>query len=337
LSNKDVAHNAQCIRKQLEHFLDFEGDKAARMVNNADWLGKLTFIGLLRDIGKHFSVNVMLNKESVRQRLEDRDHGISFTEFTYSLLQAYDFLHLADTYGCRLQVGGSDQWGNIVAGMDLSRRLKGLDTYGVTFPLVTKSDGSKFGKSETGNIWLDPKRTSPYKFYQFWLNQADGDTAQYLKYFTFLSQSEVADLERQIVEEPHRRAAQRKLAEEVTLLVHGAEALENAQKASLAMFGGELTGLDTATLLDIFSEVPSSTHEQASLSGQVLLVDLLVEAGVFTSKGEARRMIKNGGLYLNNAPVSSAEDTLSPQSCIVEGMAVVRKGKKNYHLLRFEG
>ena len=208
------------IRTQLGRLLAFEGDNAATLVNNADWLGELRLLDFLRDIGKHFSVNVMLAKESVRARLEDRDHGISYTEFTYSLLQAYDFLHLHDSFGCRLQVGGSDQWGNIVAGMDLTRRLRQSETFGLTFPLVTKSDGAKFGKSEQGNVWLDPARTSPYKFYQFWINQADADVPRLLRYFTFLPQEEIAGLERNSPR-PLRMAAHRRLAEEVTAMIHG--------------------------------------------------------------------------------------------------------------------
>ncbi len=336
LTKEQVDENATGIRAQLDRFLDFEGKNAAIMRNNIDWLGSLSFIDFLRDVGKHFSVNVMLGKESVRQRLEDRDHGISFTEFTYSLLQAYDFMQLNGEYGCQLQIGGSDQWGNIVAGMDLTRRVNSAETYGLTLPLVTKSDGTKFGKSESGNIWLDPTRTSPYKFYQFWLNQSDADAAKYLKYFTFLTQEMIAEYETQIVEEPHKRAAQRRLAEELTGMVHGEAALENAIKASQAMFGGDLQGLDEATLGDVFSEVPSSTLDKGILAGDRLLLEVLVDTGIFTSKGEGRRLIKNGGLYLNSQRVEDEAATLSRDSLLTEGLAVVRKGKKNYHLLRFQ-
>lgn len=336
LTREQVEINAAGIQKQLALALDFDGPNAAVMLNNIDWLGPLGFIDFLRDVGKHFSVNVMLSKESVRQRLEDRDHGISYTEFTYSLLQAYDFMQLNEHYGCQLQIGGSDQWGNIVAGMDLTRRVRNTDTFGLTFPLVTKSDGSKFGKSESGNIWLDAARTSPYKFYQFWLNQADADAARYLKYFTFLEREEIADYERQIAEEPHKRAAQQRLAEEVTRLIHGADALSNAMKASQAMFGGDLRGLDEATLADIFSDVPSSTLPAAELAAGRPLLDCLVEAGVFASKGEGRRTVKNGGLYLNSARVEDESAPLGPESLLTPSMAVVRVGKKNYRLLRFE-
>ncbi len=335
LTRQQVEENAEGIRAQLAHFVDFEGKNAAIMVNNADWLGELSLVDFLRGVGKHFSVNVMLAKESVRQRLEDRDHGISYTEFTYSLLQAYDFLHLCKTHDCRLQVGGSDQWGNIVAGMDLTRRLMAKETFGLTFPLVTKADGTKFGKTEGGNVWLDAKRSSPYKFYQFWINQADDDVPRYLRCFTFLPQAEIADFERQIAEEPHKRAAQRKLAEEITRLVHGNTALENAQRASQAMFGGELRGLDEQTLLDVFSEVPSSALPRNTLAQERPLLEVLCENGVFQSKGEARRMVKNGGLYVNNERITSEAAVLGPALCTTENIAVVRKGKKNYHLLCF--
>ncbi len=323
------------IRTQLGRLLAFEGDNAATLVNNADWLGELRLLDFLRDIGKHFSVNVMLAKESVRARLEDRDHGISYTEFTYSLLQAYDFLHLHDTFGCRLQVGGSDQWGNIVAGMDLTRRLRQSETFGLTFPLVTKSDGAKFGKSEQGNVWLDPARTSPYKFYQFWINQADADVPRLLRYFTFLPQEEIAGLEQELAAAPEKRAAHRRLAEEVTAMIHGQDQLANAAKASQAMFGGELSGLDDATLEDIFSEMPSTRFPREALTSGKALLDVLVESGVFPSKGEARRTIKSGGVYLNNERI--AEDArLSEASLCSERIAVVRKGKKHYHLLKFD-
>jgi tyrosyl-tRNA synthetase len=293
-------------------------------------------VDFLRDIGKHFSVNVMLAKDSVKVRLNDRDHGISFTEFTYSLLQAYDFLHLYDTHGCRLQIGGSDQWGNIVAGMDLTRRLRdGATTFGLTMPLITKADGSKFGKSETGNIWLDARYTSPYKFYQFWINQSDADAPRFLRFFTFLEREEVEALERELAEHPEKRAAQRRLAEEVTRLVHGEDALQNATRASQAMFGGELAGLDDATLEDVFSEMPSSELPRAALNASRPLLDVLVECGVFTSKGEAKRLIQNGGLYLNSQRVESEAVTLTEAFLTTDRIAVVRKGKKSYHLLKF--
>ena len=335
LTKEDVDDNVEGTRNQLAHFLDFGGKNPAIIVNNADWLCPLTLVDFLRDIGKHFTVNTMLNRESVRQRLQDRDHGISFTEFTYSILQAYDFLHLAQNHHCQLQIGGSDQWGNIVAGIDLARRQLEKDTYGLTIPLVTKSDGAKFGKSESGNVWLDPKRTSPYKFYQFWLNQTDTDTLQYLKFFTFLPQEEIAALEQQIEEEPHKRAAQKTLAEDITRRVHGEEALQNALAATQAIFGGDLTGLDETTLLDIFSEVPSNELPAARLTDETTLLDILLETKIFPSKSEAKRMIKSGGLYLNNQRVESDDTKLTPNTCLTGNIAVIRKGKKNYHLLKF--
>lgn len=346
LTKADVEKNLAGIRAQLERFVTFEGKNAAVIVNNAEWLCSMPLIDFLRDIGKHFSVNVMLSKESVRQRITDRDYGMSFTEFSYSLLQAYDFLHLSDTYDCRLQVGGSDQWGNIVAGMDLIRRLRDRPAFGLTFPLVLKSDGSKFGKSESGNVWLGSDYTSPYKFYQFWLNQADADTPRWLRYFTFLAPEAIAESERGLSEEPEKRAAQRLLAEQVTRLVHGETALSNAIRASRAMFngapltgpgaaGGDIKGLDDATVEDVFSEVPSYELPRAELAKERLLADVLVQCGIFKSKGEVRRSIEGGGLYLNNERVDALDVKLTQQSLCSAHTAVIRKGKKDYHLIRF--
>ncbi|MFP6614903.1 MAG: tyrosine--tRNA ligase [Candidatus Hydrogenedentota bacterium] len=337
LTRELVDENVAGIRKQLEKFIDFDGENAAEMVNNIDWMEKWSYIDFLRDVGKHFSVNVMMARDSVKQRLTDRDQGMSYTEFSYSLLQSYDFLHLYDEYNCQLQIGGSDQWGNIVAGMDLTRRMReDAKTYGLTLPLVTKADGSKFGKSESGNVWLDAERTSPYKFYQFWINQADADVVRYLKFFTLLSQDEIGALEQQVADEPHLRQAQKTLAEEVTRLVHGEEALQNAVGASEAMFGGDLSGLDEATLMDVFSEVPSEEIDRGTLTSGGSLLDLLVERGIFQSKGEGRRMIKNGGLYLNSARVEKDDVVFSAESLLTENMAIVRKGKKNYYLLKIK-
>lgn len=335
LSRDDVQRNVEGIRGQLERFLDFDGVNAARLINNADWLCEIRLLDFLRDIGKHFSINMMLNRDSVRMRLEDRDHGISYTEFSYILLQSYDFLYLNEKYGCRLQVGGADQWGNIVSGMDLTRRLLNAATFGMTFPLVTKADGSKFGKSEGGNIWLDSERTSPYRFYQFWLNQADADVGRYLRYFTFLPLEEIEPLEQAVEEKPEERGAQRRLAEEVTRLVHGETALDNAVRASRAMFGGDLSTLDSATLSDVFSEVPSAELSTGVLDRDVLLLEVLVDAGVFASKGEARRLVRNGGLYVNNQRVDAEDQKLTGTCLLSGGMVVVRTGKKSYFLLKF--
>lgn len=335
-SLEQVEHNLAGIRAQLEHFLDFSGANAAVVVNNHDWLGKIGLIEFLRDIGKHFSVNVMMARESVRARLNDREQGISYTEFSYQLLQSCDFLQLYDDLGCRLQIGGSDQWGNITAGMDLTRRLReGAATFGLTFPLVTKADGTKFGKSEGGNVWLDPARTSSYAFYQFWLNQADADVPSRLRFFTFLSRAEIESLEAELAEAPEKRTGQKRLAEEITRMVHGEEALQNAQRASEAMFGGSLEGLDDATLEDIFGEVPAVELPRTVLGEGRTLVEVLVEHKVFPSKGEARRMVQNGGLYLNNERVDALDAPLNEQSLCSKNVAVVRRGKKNYHLLRF--
>ena len=339
ITDNVIRHNLTHIEIQLRHFLDFSGNNAAIIVNNSDWFHNVRLVTFLRDVGKHFSVNQMLARESVRARLEDREHGVSYTEFSYQLLQAYDFVQLHDEYGCRLQVGGSDQWGNIVAGMDLTHSMRpaGRRSFGLTFPLVTKADGAKFGKTESGNIWLDPKRTSPYKFYQFWLNQADEDTPKFLRYFTLLPKKEIEDLDRQVRDAPHERAAQKRLAQEVTRMVHGDDALAQAIHASQAMFGGDLSGLDGATLEDVFSEVPSTELPRATLGAETSLVEALVDSGVFASKGEARKMIKNGGLYLNNERVNDTNARLT-EDCLIAGrIAVVRKGKKNYHLLKFVG
>ncbi|MFA7692710.1 MAG: tyrosine--tRNA ligase [Candidatus Hydrogenedentales bacterium] len=335
LNKEEVLHNVEGIRKQLERFLDFDGPHAAKLLNNGDWLGEVKLLDFLRDVGKFFSVNMMLNRETVRVRLDEEGRGISYTEFSYILLQSYDFLYLNKHYGCRLQLGGSDQWGNIVSGMDLSRRLANAETYGLTFPLVTKSDGSKFGKSEGGNIWLDANRTSPYRFYQFWLNQSDSDVGRYLRFFSFLEEEEVHALENAVIEKPQERAAQKKLAEEVTKLVHGDTALENAKHASNAMFGGDISRLDAATLKDVFSEVPSAQLSAKVLNTEPLLLDALVEAQVFKSKGEGRRLIRSGGLYINNSRIDGEDQKLT-SSCLLSGdMMVVRTGKKNYFLLDF--
>lgn len=333
LTRELVEFNAQRIRRQLERFLDFEGSRAALILNNANWLCALPLIDFLRDVGKCFTVNVMLSRESVRQRIADREHGMSFTEFSYSLLQAYDFYHLHEYHGCRLQIGGSDQWGNIVSGIDLIRRKTGREAYGLTFPLVTKADGSKFGKTESGNVWLDSARTSPYRFYQFWINQADADVGRYLRYFTFLGREEIEDLEQTHAQAPHLRQAQKKLAEEVTRMVHGQDALDGALRATAALFGGDLRGLDEATLLEVFEEAPSATIPQNRF-GSGPLLDVLTDAGVFTSKGEARRLIRNGGLYLNGKRIEREDTPWTSECLLTPSLAVLRTGKKHYHLLR---
>ncbi|MDZ4861272.1 MAG: tyrosine--tRNA ligase [Candidatus Hydrogenedentes bacterium] len=337
LSAEDIERNVAGIRAQLERFLEFSGDNSALLLNNADWFSGIGYIEFLRDIGKHFSVNQMLMRDAVKQRLESRDHGISYTEFSYVLLQAYDFLHLYRAYGCRLQIGGSDQWGNITSGMDLTRRLEHAETFGLTFPLVEKADGEKFGKTESGTVWLDARRTSPYRFYQFWINQSDADMPRWLRTFTFLAQDEVVGLEIELRDKPDQRTAQKRLATEVTRMVHGEDALQNAIRASQAMFGGSLAGLDDSMLEDIFSEMPSFEFPRATLDADRQLVDVLVECGVFKSKGEARRLIQSGGLYLNNERVTAEDTKLTGDALSGGRIAVARTGKKNYHLLRFTG
>lgn len=329
---------AEAIKGQLAHFLDFESKtNPAKVLNNADWLTSLNMIEFMRDIGKNFTVNYMLAKDSVRTRLE-REEGLSFTEFTYMLLQSYDFLYLYDHYGCRLQTGGSDQWGNITAGVELVRRMRGAQVYGMVYPLITKADGTKFGKTEGGSVWLDPNRTSPYRFYQFWLNTEDKDVVNYLKYFTFLDHQTIDDLAAAVVERPEGREAQRKLASVMTQTVHGETALARAEQASQALFGGDISGLSAAEISDIFSDVPSCELPKTQLEGAGLPVaDLLVTAGVAKSKGEARRSLQEGGIYINNHRVSG-ENPAAGLGDMLEGQFIVlRKGKKNYTLVKVIG
>lgn len=336
LSEEELAHNVECIKRQLSQFLKFEGvPNPARLLNNADWLTKLNLIGFLRDIGKHFTVNYMIAKDSVRTRLESED-GISFTEFSYMLLQAYDFLRLYQDYGCTFQMGGSDQWGNITAGVELIRKVADGKAHAVTVPLVTSSSGVKFGKTEAGAVWLDPKRTSPFRFYQFWINTPDGDVITYLKYFTLLDRETIAELEHAVATEPHRRAAQIRLAEEVTRMVHGESGLQAAQAATEVLFGDrDLAGLSADDLLDIFAEVPSTTLNAAALHGQGMsLVDLVAQTGLESSKAQARRLIESGGLSLNNRRVDDTAARVTLADAIDGRVLVLRKGKKSYHLIR---
>ena len=338
LSEEELAHNLECIREQLARFLDFDREgNAALMLNNADWLRPLTLIDFLRDIGKHFTVNYMMAKESVRQRLESED-GISFTEFSYMLLQAYDFLRLYLDQGCTFQMGGSDQWGNITAGIELIRRMAGGQAYGLTVPLVTTASGVKFGKTEAGNVWLDPARTSPFRFYQFWLNTADEDVIRYLKFFTLLGPEEIAGLEEAVAARPEQREAQRRLAQEVTRMVHGEEALARAEQATGVLFGGDVAGLSAAELLDIFADVPSSTVAKEDLSGEGMpVVDLALLCGLESSKKRVRNLIEGGGVYVNNRRVEGLERRITLEDAVEGRVVVLRKGKKKYHLVRVEG
>ena len=332
-----IRANAEAIKKQLAHFLDFESKtNPARLLNNADWLTKLNMIDFMRDIGKNFTVNYMLAKESIRTRL-DREEGISFTEFTYMLLQSYDFLYLFDNYGCKMQTGGSDQWGNITAGAELIRRMRGAQAYAMVYPLITKADGTKFGKTESGSVWLDPQRTSPYQFYQFWLNTNDGDVVNYLKYFTFLEHETIDALEDAVVNRPEEREAQRRLAQVMTARVHGESALERAEQASQALFGGEISGLSAEEISDIFSEVPSCELIKNDLVNRIPLVDLLVIAGVSKSKGDARRSLQDGGIYVNNHRISEINREVGVSDLLEGQYIILRKGKKDYTLVKVTG
>lgn len=340
LNEETLQKNVAGIRGVISKFLDFSGSNAAKLANNADWFKGMSYIDFLRDIGKHFTVNHMVAKESVRARLEDREHGISYTEFSYMLLQAYDFYVLSEKEGCRLQIGGSDQWGNITAGTDLIRRMRAargdenLDAFGMTHPLVTKADGTKFGKSESGTVWLDPGRTSPYEFYQFFIQTADADVITYLKYFTFLSLDEISRLEEQTRTAPEKREAQQTLAREMTRLVHGDAELKRAEGATQALFGSSIKELDEKTLLDVMKGAPS-THKSLPEAG-VTLIDMLVETGLCQSKGAARKDVTAGGIYINNERTNDPALMITQKDLIAGGYVVLRKGKKTYHLLAFK-
>ena len=332
-----IDDNVEHIKKQLASILDFEvKSNPARVVNNADWLRRLLLTDFLRDTGKHFTVNYMLAKDSVKSRMDRDDSGISYTEFSYMLLQAHDYLHLFDTQGCLLQTGGSDQWGNIVAGVELIRRSRGQKAHALVYPLLTRADGSKFGKTAEGtSVWLSPARTSPYRFYQYWFNADDADVITYLNFFTWLTQAEIAELHALLFEQPERREAQRRLAREVTRMVHGETALAKAESASQALFGGDVAGLDAADIEDIFAEVPSSEIDATALSdGGAPLVDLLVAGGLATSKADARRKIQGGGIYLNNERVTDQAQTAQLGQAIDGRFLILRQGRRQYHLVR---
>lgn len=335
LSKEQLDQNVSKIKEQLARFLDFEAkDNPAQLVNNADWLLSLSLVSFLRDIGKHFTVNYMMAKDSVQSRL-DSESGISFTEFSYMLLQSYDFLHLFRTHKCVLQTGGSDQWGNITAGGELIRRIEGQRAYGLVYPLITRSDGQKFGKTESGTVWLDPKRTSPYRFYQFWLNTDDQDVIRYLKFFTFLDRGTIEDLEQGLQEHPEQREPQRVLASEMTTLLHGEEALRRAEQASQVLFGGEITGLGADDVEDIFAEVPSCEIRKSQLDGEGMsFVELAIASGLTSSKGEARRLVDGGGAYVNNTKIGDPYQAITPEQSVENRFIILRKGRKNYLLVR---
>ena len=334
-SLEQIAENAKGIRAQLERFLDFSvKDNPAIMVNNADWLRNLNYLEFLRDVGKFFSVNMMVNRDSVRRRLEGQE-GISYTEFSYMLLQSYDFLMLYDRHGCRLQMGGTDQWGNIVSGIDLIRRMRGVDAYGLVSPLVTMASGAKFGKTEAGTIWLDAGRTSPYKYYQFWLNTEDKDVIPYLKFFTWLGPNDVADLEKAAAVKPEDREAQRVLAREVTRITHGDDAVQRAEHVSRMFFSGELAELSAAELLDVLDDAPSSELRRGNVDGAGLeLSQMLHSAGLASSKGDGKRAIEGGGIYLSGRKISDRDYKVTLADSIEGKLFLLRKGKKQYHVVR---
>jgi tyrosyl-tRNA synthetase len=338
LSEEDLQANLVGIRAQLSRFIEFgEGDSGgqALLVNNADWLGPLSLFEFLRDVGKHFTVNQMVAKDSVRSRLERPDQGISYTEFSYMLLQAYDFLHLFDAFDCRLQLGGSDQWGNITMGIDLVRKVRHEEVWGLTTPLVLKADGTKFGKTESGTVWLDADRTSPYQLYQFFLRSEDAVVGTYLRYFTFLSHEAILDLDRATTDHPERRDAQRELARQVCTLVHGADETTRAEAAAAALFGEAVAELDERTLLDVFADAPSTDIARTRLDdGQLLLVDLLVETDLEPSKSRARSTVEGGGAYLNNRRQQDLGRAIGPADLVDGRYLVLRKGKRDYHLVR---
>ena len=335
LTKEILDHNIASVKVQLAKLLDFETKQnPARLVDNASWTQNISFLDFLRDIGKHFSVNQMVAKESVRARMEDREVGISYTEFSYMLLQAFDFMVLCRDANCELQIGGSDQWGNITAGIELTRKKTGKHVFGLTLPLITNTDGSKFGKTAAGAIWLDPKRTSVYKFYQFWINTDDRDVIRYLKYFTFLSQAEIESLEKQHTENPGARVAHKALAKAATDLIHGAGATTEAIRASEILFGGELSDIAENTFNEIIGEVPTKEIEKAKLEGAgIPLVDLLIHAGLCPSKGQARKDIEGGGVNLNNVREPNTTRAVTVTDLLFGKHVLLRKGKKNYTIV----
>ena len=339
LSDEALRTNLEGIRNQLERFLDFgdgPGRSQARLVNNADWLAPMRLFDFLRDVGKYFTVNQMVAKDSVKARLEREGQGISYAEFSYMLLQAYDFLHLFDEYGCTLQLGGSDQWGNITMGIELVRKVRHQDVWGLTTPLVLKADGKKFGKTETGTVWLDANRTSPYQLYQFFVRSEDVVVGTYLRYFTSLSHEAILAYDAVTAEHPERREAQRELARQVCTLVHGKEETERAERAAAALFGEEVASLDERSILDVFADAPSTKLDRDRLGGEgLLLVDLLAETGMVPSKGRARALVEQGGAYINNRRAIDVAQVIGPDDLVAGRYVVLRRGRKDYHLVSF--
>ncbi len=339
LSRDDLTRNLDGLRTQMRRFLDFDsGPRAALLVNNFDWIGPFSYLEFLRDVGKNFPVNVMLAKDSVKSRLVRDDAGMSYTEFSYMLLQAYDFVYLYDKYHCEMQIGGSDQWGNITAGIDLGRRMRAVQLYGLTCPLLTKSDGSKMGKTETGTVWLSAERTSPYQFYQYWVRVEDADVGNCLRMLTTLPREEIESLDAAREQNAAARESQRRLAEELTRLVHGNDGLSTAQRATEIFFGAEVSNLNDAQLVEIFVDVPSKALARRQLNddGGLPIVDALVAAGLAKSKSEARRAVEQGGAYVNNRRAASVDARLTAADLASQTVMVLRSGKKNYALLRFE-
>ena len=341
LDEETLRHNQEAIKKQLAKFLDFDSDapNAAEMVNNYDWMKSFSFLSFIRDVGKHITVNYMMAKDSVKKRLGgENQQGMSFTEFSYQLIQGYDFLHLYQDKNCRLQLGGSDQWGNITTGTELIRRVAGGEAYALTCPLITKADGGKFGKTESGSVWLDPKRTSPYKFYQFWLNVSDADAEKYIKIFTELTREEIEQLVAEQAENPGLRPLQKRLAKEITTMVHSAEDYEAAVEASQILFSNKageiLRKIDEDTLLAVMEGVPCTEISRQDIEQGVKLADLLTDkAPVFPSKGEMRKMVQGGGLSINKEKVTDPYQEASLDMLLNDKYILVQRGKKNYHLL----
>ncbi|EVJ95590.1 tyrosyl-tRNA synthetase [Staphylococcus aureus M0758] len=329
-TEEQVDKNIEGISKQMHNIFEFGTDHGAVLVNNRDWLGQISLISFLRDYGKHVGVNYMLGKDSIQSRLE---HGISYTEFTYTILQAIDFGHLNRELNCKIQVGGSDQWGNITSGIELMRRMYGqTDAYGLTIPLVTKSDGKKFGKSESGAVWLDAEKTSPYEFYQFWINQSDEDVIKFLKYFTFLGKEEIDRLEQSKNEAPHLREAQKTLAEEVTKFIHGEDALNDAIRISQALFSGDLKSLSAKELKDGFKDVPQVTLSNDTTN----IVKVLIETGISPSKRQAREDVNNGAIYINGERQQDVNYALAPEDKIDGEFTIIRRGKKKYFMVNYQ-
>ncbi|HFV7283172.1 TPA: tyrosine--tRNA ligase [Staphylococcus aureus] len=329
-TEEQVDKNIEGISKQMHNIFEFRTDHSAVLVNNRDWLGQISLISFLRDYGKHVGVNYMLGKDSIQSRLE---HGISYTEFTYTILQAIDFGHLNRELNCKIQVGGSDQWGNITSGIELMRRMYGqTDAYGLTIPLVTKSDGKKFGKSESGAVWLDAEKTSPYEFYQFWINQSDEDVIKFLKYFTFLGKEEIDRLEQSKNEAPHLREAQKTLAEEVTKFIHGEDALNDAIRISQALFSGDLKSLSAKELKDGFKDVPQVTLSNDTTN----IVEVLIETGISPSKRQAREDVNNGAIYINGERQQDVNYALAPEDKIDGEFTIIRRGKKKYFMVNYQ-